>query len=684
MQHRIAFIDFETRSACDLKKHGADVYASDPTTEVLCLAWIFDDEPDSEVKLMLPGMWSSAGLELMQHVHFGGTVVGHNIAGFELLIWNRVWRPWNVQTGEVILKIEQLEDTMAMAFAASLPGSLENAAAAAGIAHAKDMKGHRVMLQLSQPRDVVKFPWGEEVITWWEKKDYPEKFEQLYAYCKQDVLVERELYRRLPKLSQREQRIWQIDFEINQRGIGVDITAAENARKIIEQEKARLDSEMVALTKNAVASTTAHLQLAKWVNEQAVDCEGMAKDNITELLSRGDALPPVVRQALLLRQEAAKSSTAKLESMMARVGQGNRIRNTMQFHGSGTGRWAGRGIQVHNFPRPTIRQVDIEAILSYLSLPDLSLDRRRELIAETYGAPTTAIANCLRGFLCAAPGKTLIGADWSNIEGRMLAWLAGEEWKLDAFRGFDAGILPDIYIQTYAASFGEELANVDDLMRQVGKVQELALGYQGGVGAINTMAKPSGRTFTKEQAEEMKNAWRERHPKIVQFWSRLENAAIEAVLRPGQKITVNNKISYLKNGSFLWCQLPSKRVIAYPYPEIRQFETPWGQMKDGLTYMGEDPYTKKWERQKSYGGHLAENVTQADSACLLRETLENLHTVKLPVVMHVHDEIVCEVPEAEGESSLKRLVELMEVVPPWAYGLPLAAKGWSGKRYRKG
>lgn len=678
MQHRIAFIDFETRSACDLKNRGADVYASHPTTEILCLAWAYDDEATVRIS-------TECSVREIQALDFfvaaGGKVVGHNVAGFEYYIWNRKYNPMGPGP---LLKLDQLEDTMAMAFAASLPGSLENAAAAAGITHAKDMKGHRVMMQLSQPREIINYPWGEQELVWWEKKDYPEKFEQLYAYCKQDVLVERELYHRLPKLSPSEQKIWQIDFEINQRGIGVDTIAAENARKLIGQEKSRLDSEMVALTKNAVASTTAHLQLAKWVKEQGVDCEGMAKDNITELLSRGDALPPVVRQALLLRQEAAKSSTAKLESMMARVGHGSRIRNTMQFHGSGTGRWAGRGIQVHNFPRPTIKQVDIEAILSYLALPDLTLERRRELIAETYGAPTTAIANCLRGFLCAAPGKVLIGADWSNIEGRKLAWLAGEEWKLDAFRGFDAGILPDIYVQTYAASFGVDLVSVDDSMRQVGKVQELALGYQGGVGAINTMAKPSGRMFTEEQAEEMKNAWRQRHPKIVQFWSSLESAAIEAVLRPGQKITVSNKISYLKNGSFLWCQLPSKRVIAYPYPEIRQFETPWGQMKDGLTYMGEDPYTKKWERQKSYGGHLAENVTQASSACLLREALENLKIAGLDVVMHVHDEIVCEVLEAEGESSLKRLVEIMEVVPPWAYDLPLAAKGWVGKRYRKG
>jgi DNA polymerase len=300
-------------------------------------------------------------------------------------------------------------------------------------------------------------------------------------------------------------------------------------------------------------------------------------------------------------------------------------------------------------------------------------------ISLFYGSPLTVISDCLRGFIVAKEGNDLIACDFNAIESRCVNWLSGEEFVLDIFRGHGK-----IYEYTASKIYGIPIAEVDKDQRQIGKVAELALGFQGGKGAFQMMAKTYGVKVDDEKAEAIKKAFRVSRPKLVSYWDAVESAAITAVLDAGRMVSAGpfeRRVQFKKAGSFLWCQLPSKRVLCYPYPQIDELMTPWGTLKESLTYMSESPMTRKWERQKTYGGKLVENITQAIARDLLVEAFFRLEQKGYPVVMHVHDEIVSEVKEDFG--SVTEMQKIMEEPPSWASGLPIAASGWRGKRYRK-
>jgi len=626
------------------------------------LAYAFDG--DDEVYLWTP--FDSAPEKLLKHIDSGGTVIGHNIGGFELLIWNNVMA---LNYGWPELYPKQCEDTMVMAYAMSLPGSLDDASRAAGIDYQKDLKGHRVMLQLAQARGYSEA--GEPIFH--TPEDAPDKFQALYEYCKQDVRVERALYKRLLKLPASEHELWQLDFRINRRGVNVDLHSAKVAIEIVENEKSRLNNEMQMLTGGAVAVCTATGQLTDWLKRHQLEVPSVAKADVLELLSQD--IPDVCRRALLLRQEAAKTSTAKLQAMVRGAAIDGRMKGLFQYWGASTGRWAGRRVQLQNLPRPTLAQEKIEKVFEVLTRDGIRAD------LTPFGQPMTVVSDCIRGFLKARRGYDFIAADFSSIEARVLAWLAGEERVLDIFRTHGK-----IYEHAAAGIYGVDINSIDkkDPRRQIGKVAVLALGYGGGVGAFQSLAKAYNIIVPDAQADTIKHAWRNTHQNIVKYWYALEDAAISAVRNPGHKFSAGPKgraCEFKMAGSFLWCKLPSQRALCYPYPKLEMIETPWGDLKETLTYKGVDSYTKKWERQKSYGGLLSENVTQAVARDLLAGAMQRLEIRGYPVVLHVHDEIVCEVKKDFG--SVEEMEFIMTEVPPWALGLPIQAEGWRGERFKK-
>lgn len=671
----ILHIDFETRSACEPKDRGLDNYAKHPSTDVHCMAFAFDDEP---VQVMRPGRPAPA---VPYHVENGGLVYAHN-ASFELAIWSHIMVP---RYGWPILRPEQVRCTMVMCYAMGLPGALENAAPALGITERKDAAGKRTMMLLAKPRtDACTVIGGRlQDHTFWTPETAPEKFAHLYDYCKQDVEVERALHHRLMELSPSEQNLWTLDQTINNRGVRIDLPSIEKAIKLVDAEKARLNARMLRVTQGVVGSCTEVQLLAKWVKLQGVNVTGLAKAAVLDALS-GD-LPANVREALELRKEAAKSSTAKLVAMKERASSDGRVRGIHQFHGANTGRWAGRGIQLQNFPRnrPTTHAEDVDDIFAHL--------HDRDYIDAIYGPTMDAIADCMRGMIVPAPGHDFVAADFSAVEARVLAWLAGEESVLEIFRGHGK-----IYEHAAAGIYHVPMDTVTKNQRQIGKVAVLALGYGGGIGAFQSMAKNYGIKVPDAEADEIKSAWREAHPNIVSYWYEVERAAIEALTSKGTVYAgpVGRQVAFRKAGSFLWCKLPSGRCLCYPYPEIRTVTTPWGAENDALTYMTVVADTKgkilpdpnssgKWCRISTYGGSLAENLTQAVARDLLAEAMVRLEAAGFPIVFHVHDEVITEVPKDSPADTLARVERIMSEVPAWATGLPLAAEGWRGPRFRK-
>lgn len=662
--------DFETYSRIDLRTAGLHNYATDKTTGIHCFSYgsTLDD-----IKTWVEG--EPFPDEMAEHLEAGGIFTAWN-AAFEIALWlHCAVRKY----GWPKLRVENVRCSMAAAYAMAFPGALENCAPALGVEQRKDLAGKRVMLQLAQPKADG---------TFWRPEQAPEKFEQLRLYNVQDVRTELAVLDRLMELSDDEQRLWQLDWAVNNRGVRVDLQSIDKAIALVEQEKRRLDEEMLRVTGGVVGKCTEVQVLVKWIRTQGVEMKGLAKADVLDALA-GD-LPPAVEAALRLRKEAAKSSTAKLVAMKERASADGRVRGCFQYHGAATGRWAHRGVQPGNMPRPRpgMGGDEINDIIANL--------HRHAYIDMMYGPTMDAIADSLRGMIVAEPGNDLVAVDFSAIEARVLAWLAGQESVLDIFRTHGK-----IYEHAAAGIYHVPMERVTKDQRQIGKVAVLALGYGGGVGAFQSMARVYGVKVPDAEAEEIKSAWRAAHPAIVSYWYDLERAAIRALTDGGVQAVGprGREVKFRKAGSFLWLQLPSKRVLCYPYPELRIVDTPWGEQKEALTYMTElDSTTRKklgnkvlpdpnangnWCRISTYGGSLAENVTQAVAADLLRYSMETLESAGYPVVMHVHDECVMEITSTCDEHTLKRIEELMAQTPAWAAGLPVSAEGWRARRYRK-
>ena len=674
-------LDFETFSRVKLKTSGLHNYATDESTGVHCMSY----GPDPEhIKTWFEG--EPFPEDLAAHIAQGGIITAWN-AAFELAIWNLCCVK---KYGWLPLPIRQVRCSMVRAYAMALPGALDDAAPALGVDQRKDSEGHRIMMQLSRPKKDGSM---------WRREDDLDKFLKLYSYNKQDVRTELACLERLMELSPSECALWELDYKINNRGVMCDLASVDKGIAIIQSEQKRLNGEMLRVTGGVVGSCNKVQMLGKWIKSQGVEMDGLAKADVLDALAvdteetdnedgEGIPMPPAVRRALELRQEAAKSSTAKLIAMREKASPDGRIRNLHQFHAASTGRWAGRGVQVQNLPRwrPDIHQSDIDVMFSMLD--------DKEKLDLFYGPSMAAISDCIRGMLIAGEGNELVACDFSAIEARALAWLAGQESVLEIFR-----IHGKIYEHAASSIYHVPLDEVTKDQRQRGKVAILALGFGSGVGGFQAMARTYNVKITDEEADEIKKAWRAVNQRIVQYWSDLESAVLGA-MKNGSVTSAGargREVKFRKAGSFLWALLPSGRALCYPYPELRMVTTPWGEDKEQLTFMTVVDQTQKkkakvlsdpsargrWQRTSTYGGSLAENMTQAIARDLLADAMRAIEAEGLEVCFHVHDEVVVEVERFRAQYALEKMTALMSVAPAWAAGLPLAAEGFHGKRYRK-
>lgn len=651
------FIDYETYATVDLRTSSAYVYADHHETDVICMAWAIGNGP---VKLWLPGDKLPSWLFDLE----GKTIHAHN-ANFERLITKGVCVK---KFGFPEIPEETWCCTAAMAAAAALPRSLDGAAKALGTTIQKDGAGKKDMLRLCKP--VLKK--GKRVrIT---KDMEPDRYETTYRYCKNDVSTEREIYKKLPRLNEIEEKVYHMDARINDRGIPIDIEEVRAGIRLCDRFAERKNEELAILTDGSVKTATQSVALTEWLNEQGVDTDNVRKATVDELLD-GD-LPDLARDVLEIRRALGKSSVKKLQAMERWNSHGH-IRGTHLYHGASTGRFAGKGVQTQNFVRGYGEDWVIDSIIRGAVHMDL------DEFLEVHGEPFDEISSCIRGFLKAPEGHQFLVCDFASIEARVLAWLAGETVLLNDFY---AGIDP--YVSMAADIYGKPNDAVTKSERMLGKIAILGLGYgMGGTKFKDTVAAWGGGEIEEEFAKDVVKLYRERNENIKKFWYAQDRAFKQAIEHPGD--IVGEGAVYWKydaDEEFARVTLPSGRRLSYYQPQIKLCDPPWrnadGSIPDKIeqtTIMTTD-LTRKWTRQKTYGGKLAENLTQAVARDLLVSAMNRVETNGLEVVFHVHDELVVLAPDAAEASELERLMKLK---PAWATGCPVDAVAESMKRYRK-
>ena len=670
---RILRLDFETYGTVDLPVRGLHNYATDKNTGVWCLGYAFDDEPTNiwvnrhdirHGRLAVP-------TRITRHIEQGLPVYAYNVR-FEWYIWNFVMRRQYPNLPE--LKMSQCHCTQAESLAMSLPDSLDKCGAALGLSIQKDQRGFAVMMQLCKPKSIEngKPVWHTDL----------EKFDILYEYCKTDVATEREMSKRVRRLTPEMYRVWLVDFAINFKGVHLDSESIALCKPLVEAQKEAYSAEISEITGGAVTKTTQHERFKHWCAAQGQPMNSVGKPARAALFEENENdvfadIPPQVIKAMQVWDDAAFSSTAKLERAQDLVCADGRLRGMYQYHAAGTGRFGGRGVQTQNLMRPPKGWTRKHALELFGLIKQHMSGGMLEALRLYYGNPVAAISTSMRALFVASPGKVLCSSDLSGIESRGLAYLAGEQWKLDAHAAADAGTARDVYCVVYAQSFGIDPKDVGDDQRQIGKVEDLACGFQGWLGAFANMAKVYGVKLPEEKVIEVIQAFRKSHPATVKLWAALEHAAVAAVLNPGKEFSAGKKIKFYKDGSFLFMVLPSGRELAYPYPKVVTVER-FGKTRNQVEYWGVGK-NNHWLPQRTYGGFWAENATQGFAFDIFANGLVKAHEAGLDIVMHTHDEITAE----DEHDVLKKLAGEMKDVPQWAEGLPLSSKGWTNERYWK-
>lgn len=654
-------VDFETYSEADLKVIGPWAYSKHSSTEVLMMAWAINDT--------VPVMWLPS--EKVPQWHANLEYLGKHVE-FQIRAWNDFFElcimrnvlKWTIPPPKY------WADTSAKAAALALPRGLDQCGVALGLGKeaAKDIAGKNLIQIFSKPKvSMKKATRGQLIRT--RPEDEPELFEKFKKYCIHDVIAERNIDKLLPELQPRTRKLWELDRIINLRGVHFDMPAVKNA--IITRDKAREKAikKVSDHTSGLLENICSRDQFLEYM--EYIDCslENAQKEYLKRQVKELEEKPENEEaiEIIKLRLEVTRSSLAKYDKLTRIIDETNRGYGLLRFHGASTGRWSGNLFQPQNLPRKT------------LDLPDLCIDileyQDPEAVELLFDNCLRAISYCLRGMITASPGNRLIVSDFSQIESRILAWLAGDIDKLEAYKK-----KLDIYKINASAAFKIGYDDVTKEQRQIGKVIELACGYQGALGAFQEFAKVYGVVIPDEEAKKLINNWRKKNPKITSYWTNIEALAVKAVAESGTLQRIKNvgfKVVGSGNTSFLFCILPSGRYIAYHRPRLIESKFDRYQVE----YMGINSMTKKYTRQRTYGGKLVENITQATAMDCMADKMLEIEEAGYPLVLTVHDELVSDTPNGQG--SIEDFNNIMEIIPNWAEGLPIAADGYEARRYKK-
>ncbi|WP_085248053.1 DNA polymerase [Gilliamella mensalis] len=694
----ILYLDTETYNEQPINK---GVYAYAETVEIMLFQYAFNDGPVYVVDLANGGKLPQEVINLLLNPEVL-LFAQNSMFDRTILTRSNLFKD-SPDIIDAISKPERWRDSMVIAYAHSLKGGLDDLCGIFKLEtdKTKDKEGKALVQLFCKPRPKT------NKIRRATSKTHPEEWDKFKHYAKQDIVSMREVVKKMPNWNMcegsTELEFWHLDQRINDRGVCIDVDLATKAVECINSEQQRLADETHNMTDGEVQTATQRdAMLRHIVGAYGVTLNDLTASTIERRLNDPD-LPDGLKELLAVRQQASTTSTSKYKALLNRVNSDGRLRGTLQFMGAPrTGRWAGRGFQPQNLTRPTMAEWEIEIGIDAIKSgnADLLTDNIMKLTSNT-----------LRGCICAPEGKKLVVSDLSNIEGRVLAWLAGESWKIKAFRDYDKGDGHDLYKLSYAKSFGVSPDSVTKDQRQIGKVQELALGYEGGVGAFITFSTAYGidldamadlavasiderimyeaknayewaeknkRTYGLSAkayivCDAFKRSWREAHPHIANFWKELDYQVRSVITGAISNAYIHDKLVIDKIGAWLRIQLPSGRYLCYPGARIEN---------DKISYMGLNTYSRKWERINTYGGKIAENITQAVARDVMAWTMPRIEQIGFNIVLTVHDEIITEAPDVPNYSH-DYLSQILSTPPRWAKDLPLAAAGFESYRYKK-
>lgn len=642
----ILSIDIETYSDVDLTKCGVYAYSDSPNFEILLFAYAFDEKPTQIVDFacgeqlperVLAALEDPAVTKVAFNAQFERTCISRYLGR---RLSPNGWQCTAVQSAML-----------------ALPLSLDNVGEVLNIQRKKLKEGTDLVRFFSMPCKPTKANGGR---TRNRPEDAPEKWERFKTYCIRDVDAEREIRQKLWKfpISESEMELYRMDQEINDRGILVDQQLVENAVLCDNQYRQMVTARAYELT--GLSNPNSPAQIKGWLSEHGVEAEKLDKKTVKGLISETDG---EVLEVLKLRLLMAKTSVKKYEAIERSVCSDGRVHGLLQFYGANrTGRWAGRLVQVQNLPQNHIPDLELAR--------SLVKEQRFEDLDLLYDSTPEVLSELIRTAFVPKPGCRFIVADFSAIEARVLAWFAGEQWRLDTFA--EGG---DIYCASASKMFGVPVVKhgVNGHLRQKGKIAELALGYGGAVGALTSMgALDMG--MQEEELQPLVSQWRNSNPHITKFWWEVDAAAVKAVKERTEVVLGNLCFTY--RSGILFVTLPSGRKLSYIKPRMTQNR--FG--RESLSYEGVGE-SKKWMRIETYGPKLVENIVQATARDLLALAMLRLRKRGFNIVMHIHDEAVLEVPE--GVSGVEEICQIMSEQPDWAAGLPLRADGYECAFYKK-